>query len=364
MESVVAVFWKAKRVFLTGHTGFKGAWLSLWLLQLGAELKGYALDPPTSPSLYDASGLASIMNSTIGDINDLAKMKSELIAHQPEIVFHLAAQSLVRLSYDDPIATYQTNVIGTANLLEAVRACPSVRAVVVITTDKCYENREWIWPYRETDTLGGHDPYSNSKACAELVVSAYRNSFFHHPNPSGTRVALASARAGNVIGGGDWARDRLIPDIVRAFSVGEVMRIRNPRATRPWQHVLEPLRGYLLLAEGLFKPDYSLATGWNFGPEFSDAKPVEWIVDRVSETWGSGAKWKLDEGNHPHEAQMLKLDWSKAAHELNWRPALHLTDALDMTVSWYTRYLAGEPARALTLQQIAAYSERVTSAMP
>ena len=298
------------------------------------------------------------MDSVIGNINDLARMKDALCTWQPEIVFHLAAQPLVRLSYDDPVGTYQTNVMGTVHLLEAVRACPSVRAVVVVTTDKCYENREWTWAYREIDRLGGHDPYSNSKACAELVVNAYRDSFF---SPSAIRkhgVALASARAGNVIGGGDWARDRLIADMVRAFGAGEVLRIRNPHAIRPWQHVLEPLRGYLMLAERLYREGAAFASGWNFGPNNTDARPVSWIVDTVSRAWGPQARWEVDAGQHAHEAQMLKLDWSKAAHELQWRPALNLSSALDLTVSWYKNFLEGVSARQLTLDQIADYNNK------
>jgi CDP-glucose 4,6-dehydratase len=349
------MFWEGKRVFVTGHTGFKGSWLSLWLGQLGAEVKGYALEPPTEPSLFAAADVASGMISVIGDINNFQRMKKEICAHKPEIVFHLAAQPLVRLSYEDPIGTYQTNVMGTANLLEAVRACPSVRAVVVITTDKCYENREWIWAYRENDALGGNDPYSNSKACAELVVSAYRNSYFSaHPYDK-HRVALATARAGNVIGGGDWARDRLIADMIRAFASSEVLRVRNPRATRPWQHVLEPLRGYLMLAERLYNDGMKFAAAWNFGPEYSDAKPVEWIVDAFSRCWDSPTNWEIEGGNHPHESQILKLDWSKAEHELYWRPALNVLEAIEMTASWYKSFLAGESARTISLAQIAAY---------
>jgi CDP-glucose 4,6-dehydratase len=343
---------------VTGHTGFKGSWLSLWLGQLGAEVKGYALEPPTDPSLFVTADVASGMRSVIGDINDLPHMKAELCAYEPEIVFHLAAQPLVRLSYEDPIGTYQTNVIGTANLLEAVRDCPSVRAVVVITSDKCYENREWVWAYRENDALGGYDPYSSSKACAELVVSAYRNSYFPAYAYRKHHVALASARAGNVIGGGDWASDRLIADIVRALDASEVVKIRNPHAIRPWQHVLEPLRGYLMLAEQLYNNRIPFATGWNFGPECNEAKSVEWIVNAVSRLWGPEAKWELEGGDHPHEAQMLKLDWSKAAQELHWRPALNLMEALEMTMAWYKSFFAGESVRKTSLAQIAAYRAR------
>src|SRR6185437_10260591 len=281
---------------------------------------------------------------------------------QPEIVFHLAAQSLVGLSYTDPVGTYETNVLGTIHLLEAVRKTPSVRAVVIITTDKCYENKEWVWPYRETDPLGGYDPYSSSKACAEIVTSSWRDSFFNPARYAEHKVAVASARAGNVIGGGDWATDRLIPDIVRAFSSGKTLEIRNPAATRPWQHVLEPLRGYLTLAEKLHADGVTYASAWNFGPQYTDARPVEWIVRHLSARWGSGAQWKLDTRERPHEAQMLKLDWSKAYAALGWQPVLPLPEALDDTLDWYQREAAGARARDLCLEQIIRYSEKAAAA--
>ena len=363
MENLVNDFWLGRRVFLTGHTGFKGSWLSLWLEQLGAETTGYALAPHTTPNLFTAANVAEGMTSVIGNLSDFTHLKQSLISHRPEIVLHLAAQSLVRTSYQNPIGTYETNVLGTARLLEAVRSCDSVRAVVIITTDKCYENREWIWPYRENDALGGHDPYSNSKACAELVTAAYRNSFFPIEHYSEHRVAIASARAGNVIGGGDWSADRLIADIVRAFGAGETLRIRNPAATRPWQHVLEPLRGYLSLAENLYRHGTKYSGAWNFGPHYNDARSVGWIVEHLSSRWASAGcsapRWELDPGPHPHEAQMLKLDWTKAAIDLGWQPVLSLTEALDWTLDWYQGVQAGTDARRKCLSQIEMYRQKL-----
>lgn len=365
LEGLVTVpatqFWKSKRVFLTGHTGFKGSWLALWLQHLGADVTGYALDPPTEPSLFHKADVAACMRSAIGDVRDAATLNSIMQSAQPEIVFHLAAQPLVRHSYTDPVGTYEINVLGTIHLLEAVRKAPSVRAVVVITTDKCYENKEWIWPYRETDPLGGYDPYSSSKACAEIVTSSWRNSFFNPEKYAEHKVAVASARAGNVIGGGDWASDRLIADIVRAFSNGKTLEIRNPAATRPWQHVLEPLRGYLTLAEKLYADGPRYASAWNFGPRYTDAQPVEWIVRYLSAKWGSAAQWKIDAHEHVHEAQMLKLDWSKAHAALGWEPVFSLPEALDYTFDWYHRESAGSRARELCLEQIVSYSENIAT---
>ncbi len=353
--------WKGKRVFLTGHTGFKGSWLSLWLQQKGAVVRGYALDPPGSASLFEAADVAIGMESHIGDIRDQAGLQCELTSFQPEIVFHMAAQPLVRLSYRQPLETYAINVMGTANLLEAVRLSGTVRAVVIVTTDKCYENREWLWPYRETDRLGGHDPYSSSKAAAELVTASYRSSFFPPAEHARHGVAIASARAGNVIGGGDWAFDRLIPDIMRAFDAGEVVRLRHPHATRPWQHVLEPLRGYMLLAEALFEHGPRFGEAWNFGPRDLDAVPVHRIVETVAEHWGPGARWELDqpeEGKpHVHEAALLRLDWSKALHHLHWRPLFSLDDALRFTIEWYAVSRRERKMRDTTLQQIEHYQE-------
>lgn len=357
------MFWKGKKVFLTGHTGFKGSWMSLWLERLGASVTGYSLAPPTTPSLFESASVASGIDSINGDVCDLPHLRRVMAACQPEIVLHLAAQSLVRVSYEDPILTYQTNVMGTANLLEAARTTQSVSTVVVITTDKCYENRNWVWGYREIDRLGGHDPYSNSKACAELVVSAYRDSFFKTGGRS-RRLALASARAGNVIGGGDWARDRLIPDAVRSFAEGKTLKIRSPQATRPWQHVLEPLRGYLMLAQSLHEQGESFAGSWNFGPKPGDAQTVRWIVENILARWGARATWEVDGREHPHEAQMLQLDWSKAAQQLGWTPSLDLADALTMTVDWYRDVLHGQSAREKCIRQIVQYCAKADRELP
>lgn len=341
-------FWRGRRVFVTGHTGFKGSWLTLWLRELGAEVTGYALAPATSPNLYELAGVGEGVRSILADIRDAKQMRDAFAAAKPEVVFHLAAQSLVRPSYEQPRETYDVNVIGTVNVLDAVRASDSVRAAVIITTDKCYENREWLWGYRENDPLGGHDPYSSSKACAELVTAAYRSSFFKR---------IASARAGNVIGGGDWARDRLIPDLMTAYANGTKPLIRNPRATRPWQFVLEPLHGYLQLAERLCADDGdAFAESWNFGPEDRDVRPVGAVADRVSALWGDGAGYELDACVQPHEAHALKLDSSKARAKLGWFTRLDLDTALEWTVRWY-RTWANSPKElaARTRAEIAAY---------
>jgi CDP-glucose 4,6-dehydratase len=348
-------FWKDKRVLLTGHTGFKGSWLSLWLQSIDAQVVGYALPPPTEPSLFDVAGVGKGMTSIIGDIRDLSKLQAVFTQYKPEIVIHMAAQPLVRYSYQSPVETYSTNVMGTVHLLEAVRTSPGIKAVVNITTDKCYENREWVWPYRESEPMGGYDPYSNSKGCAELVSAAYRSSFFNANNYAIHGVALATARAGNVIGGGDWAHDRLIPDFIAAFEQGRVVGIRNPNAIRPWQHVLEPLRAYLTLAERLFDHGPSFAEGWNFGPMDEDARPVSWIAEKMAETWGEDAKWQIDSGEHPHEASYLKLDISKARSRLGWHPVLRLNDALKLTIDWAKQRRAGADLRQLSLAQIHAY---------
>jgi CDP-glucose 4,6-dehydratase len=333
--------WKGRRVLLTGHTGFKGSWLALWLQGLGVELCGLALEPPTADNLFEDARVGQGMRSVIGDIRDAELVRRVFIEHRPEVVFHLAAQPLVRASYADPLGTYATNVMGTAHVLEAARAIDTLRAVVVVTTDKCYENREWPWPYRESDRLGGFDPYSNSKACAELVVSAYRNSFFNPGDYARHGVAIASARAGNVIGGGDWAEDRLVPDAIRAFQQGRPVQIRSPKAVRPWQHVLEPLRGYLdlaaLLLGNLDQLDKGVAGAgaWNFGPHPGDAKPVEWVVNELARLWGQGAGWEQEQGAHPYEAQTLMLDISKAAAQLGWQPRMQVAEALAITTAWY-----------------------------
>lgn len=349
-------FWQGKRVFLTGHTGFKGSWLSLWLHSLGAHVTGYALDPPTTPSLYSDARIAALVDSHIADIRDARHLTKTLTNAQPDIVIHMAAQPLVRLSYLEPGLTYETNVMGTVHLLDAVRACPSVRAVVIVTTDKCYENHEWHWGYREIDTLGGFDPYSNSKACAELVVQAYRSSFFNHDKPDAHPAGLATARAGNVIGGGDWALDRLIPDCMRAFLAGSPVRVRNPHAIRPWQHVLEPLSGYLLLAQRLYDDPKHFSQPFNFGPYDHDAWPVERLVRYLCAKWHN-ASMTVDPGPHPHEAHFLKLDCSKAHAILGWRPRWSLPRALDSIIDWLQVYRDGGDVRACAMQQIDAYEK-------
>jgi CDP-glucose 4,6-dehydratase len=348
-------FWQGKRILLTGHTGFKGSWLSLWLQSMGAQVTGYALAPPTNPSLFEIAEVGKGMTSVIGDIRNLAKLQAVFAEHQPEIVIHMAAQPLVRYSYQNPVETYSTNVMGTVHLLEAVRNTPGVKAVVNITTDKCYENREWVWGYRENEPMGGFDPYSNSKGCAELVSAAYRSSFFNADNYAQHGVATATVRAGNVIGGGDWAQDRLIPDILAAFEQGRKVDIRNPHAIRPWQHVMEPLRGYLTLAEQLFEHGPSFGEGWNFGPNDEDAKPVGWIVEQMAALWGADAQWQIDTGEHPHEAHYLKLDISKVRSRLSWHPALRLQDALALIIDWSKQRQAGANMRQLTLTQLQAY---------
>ncbi len=348
-------FWRGKRVLLTGHTGFKGSWLSLWLQSLGAQVHGLALEPPTTPNLFSVAQVqAGMASHTIGDIRDLATVQKAMQAVQPDIVIHMAAQPLVRLSYAEPVQTYATNVMGTVHVLEAARHAASVKAIVVVTTDKCYENKEWAWGYRENEPMGGHDPYSNSKGCAELVTSAYRNSFLQSCG-----IALASARAGNVIGGGDWAADRLVPDILRAFENGQPVIIRNPHATRPWQHVLEPLWGYLTLAEHLFTQGQSYAESWNFGPKDDDAKPVQWIVEHMVSSWGKGASWQQDGRVHPHEANYLKLDISKAKSRLGWQPRWQLATALEHITSWHQALLANEDMKKLCLTQIQQYSSAI-----
>jgi CDP-glucose 4,6-dehydratase len=348
--------WAGRRVFVTGHTGFKGGWLALWLASRGAVVRGYALDPGTTPSFFEEARVGEIIEDIRGDIRDAKSLDDAMQAFAPEVVFHLAAQPLVRLSYVDPITTYETNVIGTARVLDAVRRTPSVRAVVSVTTDKCYENKEWLWGYRETDPLGGYDPYSSSKACAELVSAAFRQSYFPVEKLSEHHVAVATARAGNVIGGGDWAQDRLLPDLVRGFLTGAPVAIRRPGAIRPWQHVLEPLHGYVTLAEKLLSGDAArYATAFNFGPADEDAKPVGWIADRMVQTWGAGATWFQDGDPGAHEAGFLKLDASRARAELGWKPHMHLGVALDWLVEWYKAQHEGENMHDFTLQQIRRY---------
>lgn len=350
MQGVNPDFWQGKRVFLTGHTGFKGSWLSLWLQSMSADVHGLALQPPTTPALFDEARVGSGMHSTIGDILDYPTVHSLMQACKPDIIIHMAAQPLVRYSYQAPVETYATNVMGTVHVLEAARHVGTAKAIVNVTTDKCYENKEWVWGYREDEPMGGYDPYSNSKGCSELVTSAYRRSFFQQSG-----IALASARAGNVIGGGDWATDRLVPDILRAFEKSQPVIIRNPHATRPWQHVLEPLSGYLMLAERLYADGQNFAEGWNFGPHDEDARPVQWIVEHMVDVWGNGATWQLDGGRHPHEANYLKLDISKAKAKLAWQPRWDLAKALASITDWHHHWLAKSDVQTKCLQQINDY---------
>jgi CDP-glucose 4,6-dehydratase len=348
-------FWQDKRVFITGHTGFKGSWLCLWLQACGAKVTGYALPPPTTPNHFELADAGRGITTLIGDVRDYAALKAALAEHRPEIVLHLAAQSVVKASYEDPRETYDVNVMGTVNILEAVRKVGGVKSIVNVTTDKVYENREWLWGYREGDTLGGHDPYSNSKACSELVTSSFRDSFFPAAAYAEHGVALGAARAGNVIGGGDWTQNQLVPDVIQAFGRGEPVRLRNPGSTRPWQFVLEPLMGYLMLAERLYRDGPAFAGGWNFGPADADAKPVRWMVETIADLWGGGATWTQDAGTHPHEAGFLKLDSSKAHALLAWEPRLRVDTALKWVVEWYKHLSQGGDVRAKTLEQIRAY---------
>ena len=343
-------FWSGKRVLITGHTGFKGSWLSLWLQSMGATLHGIALEPPTEPALFDVARVAEGIEHHAIDIRDFEAVKTQMDAFQPEIVIHMAAQPLVRLSYSQPVETYATNVMGTVHVLEAARHAGSVKAIVNITTDKCYENREWVWGYREDEPMGGHDPYSSSKGCAELVSSAYRKSFLQEAG-----IAMATARAGNVIGGGDWSLDRLVPDILRALENHEPVLIRNPHAIRPWQHVLEPLSGYLQLAENLYLHGHLYAEGWNFGPCDEGVRQVQWIVDHLCESWGGDASCALQPGYHPHEASFLKLDISKARQRLHWTPRWSLEVALKQITEWHKAWLSGEDMRTVCLKQINQY---------
>ncbi|HZY20344.1 MAG TPA: CDP-glucose 4,6-dehydratase [Ramlibacter sp.] len=344
--------WQGRRVLVTGHTGFKGSWLSLWLQALGADLHGLALVPSTTPSLFELARVGAGMHSTIGDIRDFGAVTQAVQACRPEVIFHLAAQPLVRASYADPIATYATNVMGTVHVLEAARRQPGVRAIVNVTTDKCYENREWQWPYREDEPLGGHDPYSSSKACSEIATASWRRSFLHGDGAP----AVATARAGNVIGGGDWSDDRLVPDLLRAWDGGGPAVLRNPLAVRPWQHVLDPLAGYLLLAQRLLADGEPWARAWNFGPAEDDARPVGWVADTLAACCRDSAGWVQDPGAHPHEAQLLRLDASLARVRLGWRPRWSLTDALRRVAEWHQGLRDGADVRALSLSQIHDYA--------
>jgi CDP-glucose 4,6-dehydratase len=349
-------FWEGRRVLITGHNGFKGSWLSVWLQSLGAEVTGIALAPEIN-CLFELASVGSGMHTIVGDIRDADTVQKAMISSSPEAIIHLAAQSLVRVSYEEPLTTFATNVMGTANVLEAVRHCPSVRAVVNVTSDKCYENREWIWGYRENEAMGGHDPYSASKACAEIVGAALRSSFFPPTEYARHGVAIASARAGNVVGGGDTARDRLIPDIVAAFAAGRSAIVRNPAAVRPWQHVLEPLSGYLMLAEKLYVEGAAYAEAWNFGPRDEDMQPVARIADAMVKRWGDGACWTTTTGSQPHEAQVLRLDCSKAVHRLGWVPRWTLDHALDAIVDWHRTAISKANMHEFTLKQIEAWQK-------
>jgi CDP-glucose 4,6-dehydratase len=351
-------FWRERRVLITGHSGFKGAWLALWLQSLGAHVTGFSCGLPTEPSMHQLARVGEGMESIDGDICDAEAVAAAVAASRPEIVVHMAAQALVRRAFEEPRDTFATNVMGTVNLLDAVRRhVDGVRAIVVVTTDKCYENREWEWGYREDERMGGHDPYASSKGCAELVTSAYRRSYFS--DPAGPRIA--SARAGNVIGGGDWGADRLVPDIMRAALADEAVRVRNPNSIRPWQHVLNPLSGYLVLAQGLCEST-DFATGWNFGPPDEDARPVGWIVERMAELWPDRLRWELDAGPHPHEARYLKLDSSRARGRLGWRPPVALDETLQSIIDWYQALRDGADMRAVTLGQIESFSYAADSA--
>lgn len=357
-------FWRDKRVFITGHTGFKGSWLTLWLQKLGAKVTGYALPASGTQNLFTKACVGDCIQSILGDVRDQQALQVAIMDAQPQVVFHMAAQALVRESYIDPIGTYGTNVMGTAHLFEALRQVPGVRAVVNVTTDKCYENREWVWGYRENEALGGYDPYSSSKACSELVTAAFRNSFFNPVKYESHGLAIATARAGNVIGGGDYAPDRLIPDIVAAFAEGRSVPLRSPHAVRPWQHVLEPLQGYLALAQHLYQDGPPYGESWNLGPRLEDTQQVQWIAERMAKLWGDNATWHLDGASHPHEAHTLRLDISKARGRLNWQPALDLSQTLAWVVQWYKEESCGADAKALTLTQISAYEALLQQTQP
>lgn len=354
MEDVVNV-WQGRRVLVTGHSGFKGGWLSHWLARRGAVVRGYSLDPSTDPNMFTIASVKTVVDDVRGDTRDYAQVEASIAEFAPEVIFHLAAQPIVMRSYAEPLTTYSTNVMGTVHVLEAVRKAPSVRAVVCITTDKVYHNQEWVWPYRETDALGGHDPYSTSKACAELVCEAYRYSYFPMADLEKHQVLVASVRAGNVIGGGDWSPYRLIPDLVRAFQAKEQVLIRRPGATRPWQHVLEPLTGYTMVAERLLARQAQFATSFNFGPSYDDAWPVERIANKVVELWGEGASWVRDSAPAPYEDRFLQLDASRARYELGWRPRLKTEKALEWSIAWYRAWKEGQDMKEFTWKQIGDY---------
>ncbi len=351
-------FWKGKNVFLTGHTGFKGGWLSLWLSSMGAKVTGFALAPNTKPNLFEVAQVQSLLNNShIADIRDLASLQKAITQTQPEIVIHMAAQPLVRYSYANPVETYATNVMGTVHVLESIRNIDSVRAAIIVTTDKCYENKEWPWGYRENEPMGGYDPYSNSKGCAELVTGAYRQSYFSSDPYHRHKVGIASARAGNVIGGGDWSDDRLIPDAIKAFENNQSLMIRNPLATRPWQHVLEPLSGYLVLAQALYRDGTNFDGAWNFGPKDDDVRSVQEVVNLLIQNWRSPARWKQNSAKQPHEACSLKLDCSKARQYLGWTPKWSLEQAIEKIAQWQEAFQQEKNMQEFTFQQINRYQK-------
>lgn len=352
-------FWSSKSVLITGHTGFKGSWLSLWLSELGATVHGYALGPITQPNLYTVAGIDSLVNSHIADIRDAQSLQTFVDSIHPEIVFHLAAQPLVRESFSDPVTTIETNVMGTVNILEAARQCDSIKAVVVVTSDKCYQNNEWQWGYRENEPLGGHDPYSASKACAELIAQSWRLSFMGSSAEEAKQCAIATARAGNVIGGGDWSADRLIPDLLNSIANNEDLVLRNPNAIRPWQHVLEPLAGYMMLAERLATQAPQWAQAWNFGPNDTDARSVSWITDSLIKTLQSATSWKVASDSQPHEAQHLKLDCSKARELLGWSPVWSLSDCLQEIAQWHTAWMDNADMQQVSREAIRRYSKSI-----
>ena len=351
-SKVNPIFWNKKKVFITGHTGFKGSWLSLWLKSMGAVVKGYSLAPNTNPNLFNEAKVFEEVESEFDDIRNFENLSKSINDFDPEILIHMAAQPLVRLSYKNPIDTYSTNVMGTVNVLEACKKCKNLKSVVCVTTDKCYENKEWPWGYREYEPMGGHDPYSSSKGCSELVISSYRRSYFFTKET----LSLASARAGNVIGGGDWSMDRLIPDILNSFQNSKKVVIRNPSSTRPWQHVLEPLSGYLVLAESLYNNGDEFSGAWNFGPKDDDCKSVKWIIDKMIENWGDGASWEKDKSVNPHESVFLKLDCSKAANYLNWHPKWNLNYTLKELVEWHQKWINGRDMKKECFKTIKLYN--------
>jgi len=358
MGKVDPSFWKGKQVFLTGHTGFKGGWLSLWLASMGSKVTGYALAPNSAPSFFEVVGVANLLKQNhIADIRDLASLKLAMEQANPDVVMHMAAQPLVRYSYENPLETFSTNVMGTVNVLEVARNIPSIKAIVVVTTDKCYENQEWVWGYRENEPLGGADPYSSSKACAELVTNAYRQSFFSG-NVATSSAAVASARAGNVIGGGDWSVDRLVPDALVAFEASKPLVLRNPLATRPWQHVLEPLSGYLVLAQALIANGKAYASAWNFGPGDEGNKTVEQVIDSLSQEWGGNSGWQQDPNAQPHEAHLLKLDCSKAHQQLGWTSKWKLNQSIEKIVQWHKAFKTNQDMKEASLKQINQYLQQ------